>query len=497
MKKLKLRMLLFLVSALAMATVWVAAQPTPRPMLADYFTQFASTLPSAGYAPLAINETVTEDLNGDGNQDLVVLGANYPGGTVVNVPQPGRVFLGDGNGHFTAAPTDLFPVDTLMTVHPSRSCSPTSTPTAARTCSCQRMDLTRRRSRGSRTGSTCRVRKEGGGTPPTTCRSLTTSPNHRRSATSAAAASSTSLSATASRDWTGPSPAIYLAEQRERAVHPDAHEYSGGPRPVAGPTFAHNFTGATLADLNGDGLPELIVTAVTAPTAITGSTTSSGTALVCSLKPTRRSCPRPGFPGQPVGSRVERIDVNQDGLPDLVLVGTQRALYSGWFVQIFINKGNRQFVDETAGRVPPEDASGQRGGPLSGQSFRCSTSTRTARPTFPWNSDRNSTLRRFAGFPRGLPLIWLNDGTGHFSTLKVGDFVAAGERAGSAGSPISWPPGMAIASSSTAVRAAKRQPEGPRLAGHQTLSHHPASASAAQLSRATCRSWITSGGCRG
>jgi hypothetical protein len=24
------------------------------------------------------------------------------------------------------------------------------------------------------------------------------------------------------------------------------------------------------------------------------------------------------------------------------------------------------------------------------------------------------------------PLIWLNDGTGHFSTLKVGDFVAAG-----------------------------------------------------------------------
>ncbi len=32
----------------------------------------------------------------------------------------------------------------------------------------------------------------------------------------------------------------------------------------------------------------------------------------------------------------------------------------------------------------------------------------------------------FAGFPRGLPFIWLNDGAGHFSTLKVGDFVAAG-----------------------------------------------------------------------
>jgi hypothetical protein len=36
----------------------------------------------------------------------------------------------------------------------------------------------------------------------------------------------------------------------------------------------------------------------------------------------------------------------------------------------------------------------------------------------------------FAGRPlqdqQNQPLIWLNDGTGHFSTLKVGDFVAAG-----------------------------------------------------------------------
>ncbi len=76
---------LFTMSALALALAltvpWAVAQQTPRPMLADYFTEFASTLPSAGYAPLAINETVTEDLNGDGNQDLVVLGANYPGGT--------------------------------------------------------------------------------------------------------------------------------------------------------------------------------------------------------------------------------------------------------------------------------------------------------------------------------------------------------------------------------------------------------------------------------
>jgi hypothetical protein len=33
---------------------------------------------------------------------------------------------------------------------------------------------------------------------------------------------------------------------------------------------------------------------------------------------------------------------------------------------------------------------------------------------------------RSSGFPRALPFIWLNDGAGHFSTLKVGDLVAAG-----------------------------------------------------------------------
>jgi hypothetical protein len=62
----------------------------------------------------------TADLNGDGNQDLVALGANHPGGAVINTPQPGRVLLGDGDGHFTLAPPDQFPVDSMLTVHPRK-----------------------------------------------------------------------------------------------------------------------------------------------------------------------------------------------------------------------------------------------------------------------------------------------------------------------------------------------------------------------------------------
>jgi hypothetical protein len=60
------------------------------------------------------------DLNGDGNADLLVLGADYPTGKSTYAPQPGRLFLGDGLGGFSLAPADLFPVNELLTVHPRK-----------------------------------------------------------------------------------------------------------------------------------------------------------------------------------------------------------------------------------------------------------------------------------------------------------------------------------------------------------------------------------------
>ena len=59
------------------------------------------------------------DLDGDGSEDLIILGADYPGdGASTYRPRPGRVYLGDGNGGFTRAPSERFPTDTLNTVHP-------------------------------------------------------------------------------------------------------------------------------------------------------------------------------------------------------------------------------------------------------------------------------------------------------------------------------------------------------------------------------------------
>jgi hypothetical protein len=412
--------------ALSLTVQWVTAQQTPRPMLADYFTEFASTLPSPGYAPLATVSWIG-DLDGDGNQDLVVLGANFTGGTVVNVPQPGLVFLGDGNGHFTPAPTALFPVDTLMTVQPGSVLFADFNADG-------RPDMFLAMGGFDELpfpGEQNRLylsRPEGGW----------------RDATENLPQLSDNTQGAAVGDFSGRGTLDifvsngYANTRGGNPILPYTLLNSGsgqftltrtnipvGNEQVLDTDHAHAFDGVTLADLNGDGLPELIVRAVLSSTnAKNRRTTILWNRAGVFAETDKTELPAPEiFPDTRLDVAVERIDVNQDGLPDLVLAGTQRT-YSGWFVQILINKGNRQFVDETADRVPPEHASGNAG-PYP-KSLQVLDFNEDGAPDFFVAFRPQLNTPGFAGFPRDLPFIWLNDGAGHFSTFKVGDFVAAG-----------------------------------------------------------------------
>ena len=118
-KVLRLHVLL----VVAIALMWTAPRAPAQagPTLAAYFTELSTTVVDPSFAPTWVFLSAdTADLNGDGHQDLVALGANYPSSAVINTPQPGRVLLGDGDGHFAVASPDQFPVDSMLTVHPRK-----------------------------------------------------------------------------------------------------------------------------------------------------------------------------------------------------------------------------------------------------------------------------------------------------------------------------------------------------------------------------------------
>jgi hypothetical protein len=92
----------------------VAATADTKPTLDDYFTLISPKVIDGDYSARWISEPeFTADLNGDGNEDLIVLGILYACcGETSPVPQPGRVFFGDGNGNFSAAAQ--FPVGKMI-----------------------------------------------------------------------------------------------------------------------------------------------------------------------------------------------------------------------------------------------------------------------------------------------------------------------------------------------------------------------------------------------
>ena len=97
----------------------------PVPSLEPYYTMLPIDVIDPTYRPDG-HTSASTDLDGDGHEDIVVLGATWPdperGVTAASYrPQPGRVFLGDGDGGFRRARAELFPVDTLNTVHPRKA----------------------------------------------------------------------------------------------------------------------------------------------------------------------------------------------------------------------------------------------------------------------------------------------------------------------------------------------------------------------------------------
>jgi len=404
----------------------VASNAGTSATLSEYFTTMTPKVIDRDYAPRFISTIpFSADLNGDGKEDLIVLGADYPqNGATSYAPQPGRVFLGDGNGNFSAAPATQFPVDTLRTVHPRKVLF-----------SDFNLD-------GQLDMFIASHGWDASPFPGEQNRLYLSQPNGGwRDETEQLPQLSGFSHTAASGDLSGRGLMDVIvgngyAGQNHILSYALLNNGSGQftmtrqPIPVAAQQTldlesGHQFNGATLTDLDGDGLPELI---------ITGNNVSSFDKLTHSTILWNRSgvfndaskteLPTSSLPfATHIDLDAQAIDANGDGLPDLVIVGTQgQPFYDGWFVQLLLNRGDHTFVDATESNLGADD----RFGGVSG------VATRTSWPIWVKVLDYNGD-----GFPdfaveysyflqQSQPLIFLNDGTGHFTTLKVGDFVTAG-----------------------------------------------------------------------
>lgn len=417
MKKLAITAL-GLACALALTEPSVPAQTGPR--LAEYFAEIPFTPLDPSYGPRQARSLENADLNGDGNQDIVLLGQDPSSGKCCT-PQPGRVFLGDGDGHFVPAPADLFPVDTLQTVQ-------VSDVLFADFNADGRLDMF--------------LNNAGWDTDPYVGEQnrlyLSLAEGGWRDATATLPQVSDMGVAATVGDISGRGLLdIFLANEPVGVTHVSPYTLmntGGGQFLVTRSNIPSNggqildpysnrgasLQGATLGDLNGDGLPELIVTGGSRSN-LRSETIFWNRAGVFVENDTTELPPPSVFRDTRMDLDVKCIDVNLDGLQDLVLVGTQYG-FAGWFVQILVNKGNRQFADETATRVPAGEFSGNLSGVSPGK-VQVLDFNQDGAPDF---SSRFLTGSR-GMLPQDWPIVWLNDGTGHFITLKVGDFVPPGK----------------------------------------------------------------------
>ena len=178
--------------------------------------------------------------------------------------------------------------------------------------------------------------------------------------------------------------------------------------PAAIVTMQEKFTQSLLVDIDGDGYPDLVLgthgdNGYTSNVILYNDGTGDFTKRPRYVLPPN---PALGGTGGYVVVDLRVLDVNRDGKPDLLLLGTQS--YTGMGVQVLVNRGDGTFADESALRFP---AGTNRAGTY------CSF-LRVA--DFNGDGWEDFYCAVPGGFgPTTLPRFWLNDGSGHWASTVI------------------------------------------------------------------------------
>lgn len=394
------------------------------PTLSAYFKSFFNpTTVDSNYRPKYAASYRAPDLNGDGHPDMFALGSFFPGGSTNWTVQPGRLLLGDGKGGFAVASESVFPSSALSSVHPRKVVYADFNGDGRDDVFIADHGWDATPFPGQQ--NQLFLSKAGGGFENATARLPQVSDfTHTADAGDIDGDGDIDIFVGNGYGYQGDPMSYMLINDgtgnfvRNEAIIP---VHSGG---LLDFLTAHHFPGATLDDLNGDGLPELLITADAGMSFdLLRNTTILWNQNGVFKEDSMTKLPMPAGVPAHIDLDIQKTDFNYDGHADLIVIGTNGdPYYNGSFVQLLRNDGNNNFTDVTASSMPAADVMSWTPGSPNGTPW----AMWLQQLDFNHDGVMDFAINYNGQLRQSTPLVWLNDGTGKFTTLHVSDFVDPG-----------------------------------------------------------------------
>lgn len=387
--------------------------------------QLTATTISTTYNPRWISQVYVPDLNGDGNSDLLLLGASYPSGPDAT-PQPSLFAFGDGEGGFLVPSQAVFPSDALKTVHPREAVFADFNGDGDSDVfiACHGWDTSPFPGEQNKL-----FLSNGNGTWRDASATLPQISDFSHSATVADINGDGNLDIFVSNLYSSTATQSYVLAGSGNGkfdIASNLFPANNGKLLNAGmPTV----TSSLLSDLDCDGLPDLVLGAISKSSAPVASVVAWNTDGSFIASPTTDLPFSNIFGTTREAYDIQAMDVNFDGLPDLLVTSISGYPLMGWELQVLINKGNRTFADETSKYIL--DPVARSGG----------VPTETSTDSQYWiqflnlqdvNNDGRMDMvldeRGSTSAPLSQPVIYLHQADGSFSTLRVSDLVSGSKQ---------------------------------------------------------------------
>lgn len=371
------------------------------------------------YSPRWIGQIYTVDLNLDGNSDLLLLGASYPSDGEP-IPQPGLVAFGDGSGGYTVATEDQFPLSSLNTIH------------------------TREVVFGDFNGDKVPdifIASHGFDADPYPGEQnrlyLSNSTNSWRDATDTLPVATDFSHGTSAADINGdghldivvgnvphPNP-----EQPYILVNDGAGNFSSNLNllPTGNGQILNGnqirITSELLYDLDQDGFADFVAGSFDSSLDLPKPAFILWNANGEFSESSKTELPLPQhFGADNSVYDIQPIDINNDGLKDLLIAFQKDVALGGWELQVLINQGDRNFVDQTDQYIPDETA--QYGGIPSSEDAESQYWVQFIK-LVDLNKDGRMDFvldgRGITNAPLDFPVVYIQQLDNSFQALRVGE----------------------------------------------------------------------------